>query len=88
MMKKIDTSEIINASDIGQYQYCSIAWYLKKQGFKPESISLKQGILKHKKLGAIIDRTEKNIKKVHFFEIIGLLLFIISILIFVFGVII
>ncbi len=87
-MKKTDTSKIINASDIGQYHYCSIAWYLQKQGFKPESASLKEGILKHKKLGDVIDKTDKNIKRAYFFEIISVLLFIISILIFIFGVLI
>ena len=54
-------SDIISASDIGQFQYCSVSWYLKKCGYKSESPKLKIGSKKHSKIGEMIDYT--HIKK-------------------------
>jgi CRISPR/Cas system-associated exonuclease Cas4 (RecB family) len=87
-MKKIKYSDIINSSDIGQYYFCSVSWYLQKKGYKPESKSLVDGISKHKKIGEIIDKTNKDLKKTYILDIISILLLISSVLIFIFKVII
>ncbi len=85
--KKIQNSDIINASDISQFNYCSISWYLQKLGYKPDSIYLDEGTKKHKKHGNLIDKTENYDKKSKFFKTIGFLFLIISLLFLVFEVI-
>jgi hypothetical protein len=74
-------TDIISASEIGQYQYCSIAWYLQKKGYKPLSPKLEIGIKKHIKLGKIIEVTQKKVKKSMVFALAGYLMLILSILI-------
>lgn len=86
--KRQSNSKVINASEIGQFNYCSISWYLQKKGYKPESFHMDQGILEHKKLGETIDNTEKDLRKSKFFMIAGNILLIIAIIIFVFEVLI
>lgn len=80
-------TDVISASEIGQYHYCSIAWYLQKSGYKPKSPMLDIGIKKHLELGKVMDYTQINIKKTRTIAIIGYLLLIIGILIFLFEVI-
>ena len=76
--KKTKISKVINASDIGQFHFCSISWYLKKLGYKPQSDLIDQGTSKHKKLGNTIDNTKKYSKKSKLFKLIGLLFLILS----------
>jgi hypothetical protein len=80
-------SNIISASEIGQYCYCSISWYLQKCGYKPESHFLDLGKERHVKLGRIIYHTQVTTKKSRFFSIVGYFLLIIAILIIIYGVI-
>ena len=81
------STDIIRASEIGQYHYCSIAWYLQKCGYKPKSSMLDFGAKKHLELGKIMDYTQANIRKSRVIGIIGYLLLIIGFLILLFGVI-
>lgn len=81
------TTEIINASEIGQYHFCSISWLLEKCGYKPKSPMLDVGIKKHTELGEIIDYTQTNIKKSKFLSYVGYLLLIAAVIIFLFEVI-
>lgn len=76
------SSEIISASEIGQYQFCSISWFLQKCGYKPESPMLNIGLNKHTKLGEIIDFTQSNIKKSKLLSYIGYLILITAVIIF------
>ncbi len=80
-------TEIINASEIGQYHYCSMAWYLQKCGYEPKSPLLDVGTKKHTELGEIIDYTQINIKKSRVLAIVGYLLLIIAVLVVLFEVI-
>ena len=80
-------TEIINASEIGQYHYCSMAWYLQKCGYEPKSPLLDVGIKKHTELGEIIDYTQINIKKSRVLAIVGYFLLIVAVLIVLFEVI-
>jgi hypothetical protein len=84
---KISENDIISASEIGQYYFCSNAWYLQKCGFEPESPQIDIGIKKHEELGKIIDNTEKEIKKSNIFTLFGVLFLIISMLLLFFEVI-
>jgi hypothetical protein len=80
-------TDIISASEIGQYHYCSVAWYLQKCGYEPKSPMLDVGIKKHLELGKVIDYTQANIRKTRAISIIGYLLLIIGVMIFLFEVI-
>jgi len=83
----IKTTDIISASEIGQYHYCSIAWYLQRCGYEPKSPLLDIGIKKHVELGEVIDYTRTNIRKSKLFAIVGYLLLIATVLIIIFEVI-
>ena len=80
-------TDIISASEIGQYHYCSIAWYLQKCGYEPKSPMLDIGTKKHVELGRIMDHTQTNIRRSRAFAIAGYLLLILGVLILLFGVI-
>ncbi len=73
-------SEIISASELGQFNYCSVSWYLQKSGYKPISPKIEIGKNKHKKIGNIIDKTQVNQKRVKNLLIIGYLFLIFGIL--------
>ena len=54
-MKEQSRKPVLKASEIGQFTYCSVAWYLQRQGYKPESPLLDRGLEKHIDLGDKID---------------------------------
>ena len=78
---KISEKDIISASEIGHYYFCSNAWFLQKCGFKPESLKLDNGIKKHEEAGKIIINAEKKIKKSNIFALLCIIFLIISLLI-------
>ena len=80
-------SDLISASEIGQFHFCSMSWYLHKCGYKPKSPMLDTGIKKHVDLGDFIDNTQKNMRQSRFLAVIGYLLLTVAILIFLFEVI-
>ncbi len=84
--RKIDRNSVISASEIGQYCYCSIAWYLQKQGFKPDSGLLEIGQKKHDELGQLINNTEKKMVNSRLFALIGYIVLFVSILLLIFEV--
>ena len=84
---KFSENDVISASEIGQYYFCSNAWFLQKCGFKPVSPQLDIGLKKHEALGKIINDTEKEIKKSNIFLLFGIIFLIISLLILFFEVI-
>ena len=69
-------NDIISASEVGQYYFCSIAWYLQRCGYEPKSQFLEEGIKKHKELGIAIERVDSNIKKARMYKVLGLILMI------------
>ena len=78
---------IISASEIGQYHYCSVSWYLQRNGYRPKSKNLEIGLNRHKQLGMKIDNINKNLLKSKIIAIIGYVLFFISLIFLVFEVI-
>jgi hypothetical protein len=80
-------NDVISASEIGQYHYCSMSWFLQKCGFEPKSPMLEVGARKHIQLGKTIDYTRINAKKSKFFAIVGYLLFTFAVLILIYEVI-
>lgn len=84
----LKSTDVISASEIGQYHFCSIAWFLQKCGYQPKSQMLDIGLKKHMELGSLMDNAQANIRKSRVMSIIGYLLFIIGLLILLFGVIV
>jgi len=80
-------TDIISASEIGQYHYCSMSWFLQKCGYEPKSPALEHGIKKHVELGELIDYTKRINKKSKVFATIGYILFTGAVLILIFEVI-
>lgn len=74
---------ILKASEIGQFIYCPVAWHLQKQGYKVESPVLDKGLEEHFDLGGQIDIMTEEEKKSRVMLLVGLALIVISILIFV-----
>lgn len=69
---------IITASEIGQFRYCSISWYLQKSGYKPKSESIERGFEQHKRLGVVIDQLNKRTRKSKIIAFLGYILFCLS----------
>jgi CRISPR/Cas system-associated exonuclease Cas4 (RecB family) len=61
MLKRKNGSSDITASEISQYAYCPVSWYLKRSGIPPHSDGLKRGRDEHEKAGsrlALLSRQE------------------------------
>jgi len=81
------SKKIINASEIGQYNYCSVAWFLQRCGYEPLSEFLDVGAKTHKDLGIILDYTKQKTRKSRILSNVGYFLLIIGILFFLFEVV-
>jgi len=73
-------SFIINASEIGQFFFCSISWYLQKYGNKPISKFLEKGKLKHLEYGNMVKNKNLYAKRSRILANIGYILLIFAIL--------
>ena len=80
-------SEVISASEIGQFCYFSISWYLQQCGYKPDSPKLEIGIKKHENLGRIIESSKKSSRKSKVLALTGYLILIFGIFIIIYEVI-
>lgn len=78
---------VISASEIAQYHFCPMAWYLQRCGFEPASECLTFGKDKHVELGRVIHSTEKIIKGSRILAIIGYLLLVAAVLLLIYEVI-
>lgn len=83
---KRDRNNVISASEIGQFCYCSIAWHLQRQGLKPDSESLEKGQKKHDDLGQLMHRNERKIVKSKILATAGYIILFFSILLLIFEV--
>jgi len=81
------SKKIISASEIGQYSYCSVAWFLQRCGYEPLSKSLDAGFKEHVELGNVLDYTRIYTKKARFLAYIGYILLFIGFLFFLFEVV-
>jgi hypothetical protein len=77
----INKSDIISASEIGQYQYCSISWKLQRNGYQPDSSYLEIGKNNHIAHGKIINYINILLKKSKILILIGFFLLLFAILI-------
>jgi hypothetical protein len=81
------SKKLISASEIGQYNYCSVAWFLQRCGYEPLSKSLELGTKAHIELGDIIDYTKLKTRKSKILAFIGYILLVIGFIFFLFEVI-
>jgi hypothetical protein len=72
--------DIISASEIGQYVYCSKSWYLQKCGYQPQSPRLEEGIQHHVTLGDTIDSMHHKTTVSWRLALLGLILLLLALL--------
>ena len=60
MAKRTNKSEVIAASEISQYVYCPVSWYLKRMGASPRSPYLERGIREHIGAGKRLSLLQKK----------------------------
>jgi hypothetical protein len=85
--RKIRSSDVIRASEIGQYIYCSKSWYLQRCGYAPDSPMLEVGKKAHVDLGKTINSIQNEIGLSKRFAVIGYLFLLFAILVILYGVI-
>ena len=74
-------SNVISASEIAQYVYCPMSWYLQQCGYEPESPFLEIGKKAHIELGNKIDLIKTETRRSRKYAVIGYLLLIVAIVI-------
>jgi hypothetical protein len=86
-LKVLKKTDILSASEIGQYHYCSCAWMLQRCGYEPESPSLETGKEIHAALGNTIDGFETKMRSAQWVAILGLFVLCVAVFLFFLGVI-
>ena len=71
---------ILSASEIGQYTFCSVAWFLQRCGYEPQSALLESGARKHTELENIVNSAQKHDTASRLLAIAGYLLIAVAIL--------
>ena len=84
LLKKTD---VLSASEIGQYIYCSCAWQLHRCGYEPESPFLESGKQVHIAMGNKIDGLEGKMRYSRLLVLLGFLVLCAAFLLVLFGVI-
>ena len=79
-------SNVISASEISQYVYCPMSWYLQHCGYEPQSPALAVGKKAHTDLGNTIDSLQIEGKQSRWCATIGYLLAGIALLLILAGV--
>jgi len=81
MDKRANNSDVITASEIAQYAYCPISWYLKRSGCKPNTPGMVVGLKKHAKVGEEISLVHRKEMASRHFGWLGFLAFIVALLV-------
>lgn len=79
------SKDIIKSSEIAQYEYCPVGWFLQKKGYEPKSPSIDVGKNIHIDLGEKITALQTKEKTSRYLLYIGLVLIIIAILLSIVG---
>jgi hypothetical protein len=83
----IRKTDVLSASEIGQYTYCSYAWFLQRCGYEAQSPFLESGKQAHITLGDTIDGLEEKMRYSRWYALIGLAVLCVAFLLLLFGVI-
>ena len=79
-MRKDTKRDVITASEISQYAYCPVAWYLERCGSVPQSPSLERGRYEHIEAGKRLlqvqsqERSLRIVRLLEYLMLIGALL--------------
>jgi hypothetical protein len=84
--KEWNQSEVLSASEIGQYMFCSISWFLHRCGYEAESPFLESGKQVHVSLGNKIDGFDRRLRYSRWYGLFGVLLVVAALLFFLLGV--
>lgn len=84
LLKKTD---VLSASEIGQYIYCSCAWQLHRCGYEAESPFLESGKQVHVAMGNKIDGLEGKMRYSRLLVLLGFVALCVAFLLVLFGVI-
>lgn len=76
----LNKRKVISASEIGQYTYCSISWYLQRCGYAPDSLLLDLGKKTHINLGNEIDNINVDTNRSKIYALLGYLFLIIAVI--------
>lgn len=79
-------NSVITASEIGQYVYCSISWYLQRQGYEPVTPLLDVGTKAHIDLGKKIDTIQTDVANSRRLAVIGYIFLVVAIIGLLYGV--
>jgi len=88
MMTYLHKQYRISASEIAQFHFCPMSWYLRKQGFIPASKHFRSGKLKHKQIGHLVQRSNHLKKMSIILGLTGTIFIVLSIFLFFLQVII
>jgi CRISPR/Cas system-associated exonuclease Cas4 (RecB family) len=80
MLKRKNGDKAISASEISQYVYCPVSWYLKRTGVEPQSFGLKRGIDMHEKAGGRLTLLDRKERAADLFRLLGYISLIAAIL--------
>ena len=82
-MERLSNKAILKASEAGQFSYCSVAWHLERQGYKPESSALEKSLEEHADLGAKIESLSKAERTSKQLSYIGYALVLVAVIAFI-----
>jgi hypothetical protein len=82
LLKKTD---VLSASEIGKYIYCSCAWWLQRCGYEPESTFLESGKKVHVAMGHKIDSIEGKMGYSRLLALLGYVMLCVAFLLVFFG---
>lgn len=72
---------LFSASELGQYTFCSVSWYLKRQGHhSPPSKKKSYGMMVHDEIGKKMLRSQWLIRFSYILIVSGSVLFLIVVL--------
>lgn len=81
MDKRPNNSNVITASEIAEYVYCPISWYLKRSGCNPDTPGMAAGLEKHVEVGERLSLIRKKETASRRFNWLGFLAFTAALLI-------
>ncbi|MBN1280991.1 MAG: hypothetical protein JXA00_05015 [Candidatus Thermoplasmatota archaeon] len=75
-------TDVISASEIGQYMYCACAWQLHRMGYTPQSAFLEPGKQMHSELGDRLDGFERKMRCSRWYALVGIVLLCVALCLF------
>lgn len=81
MDKHPNNSNVITASEIAQYTYCPISWYMKRCGCQPTTQGMIDGLEKHAHVGEKISLVQNKEKSSRYLRLLGYLALVAALLV-------